>query len=83
MSTKKETSRARVKKWREALRARGGKEVRLALEKKSVERLERLQRFYGDVDYATVVALALKVLDKTKSLVKPDSILEEKVKGKE
>ena len=82
MSTEKETSRARVKKWRDALQARGRKEVRPALEKKSVERLEHLQRFYGDVDYATVVSLALRVLEQTKSLIPLESILEEKVEAK-
>jgi hypothetical protein len=81
MTTKKETSRARVQKWRDALRARGGKEIRLALEKESVQRLEKLQKYYENADYATVVSLALRVLDKTKSLFKPDSILEEKTKG--
>ena len=42
MPTAKKSSKDRVQKWREGLRARGGKEVRLALEKRSVDHLERV-----------------------------------------
>ena len=82
---KKKSSKDRVQKWREALRARGGKEVRLALEKKAVDKLEKLKRYYGGVDYATVVTLALNVLDRQKTFFGPGGKSKEKdqdVEGK-
>ena len=86
MPTTKKSSKNRVQKWRKSLKARGGKEVRLALEKRAVDQLERLQRYYGGITYADVVSLALSVLDRQKTHFKPVSILEGKgqdVEGKE
>lgn len=82
---KKKSSKDRVQKWRESLKARGGKEIRLALEKKAVDKLEKLQRYYGGVDYATVVTLALNVLDRQKTFFGPGGKSKEKdqdVEGK-
>jgi len=83
---KKNSSKDRVQKWREALKARGGKEVKLALEKRAVDQLERLQRYYGGITYADVVSLALSVLDRQKSFFKPGGGSKEKgqdVEGKD
>ena len=81
MPTKKKSSKDRVERWRQNLKSRGGKEVRLALEKRSVDQLERLQRYFGGVDYATVVTLALSVLDRQKTFFKPGGGSKEKGEG--
>lgn len=86
MAPAKKSSKARVERWRQNLKSRGGKEVRLALEKKAVDKLEKLQRYYGGVDYATVVSLALNVLDRQKTFFGPGGKSKEKdqdVEGKE
>lgn len=80
MPDKKETSRERVQKWRERLRARGGKEVRLRLEKEAVEELDRLKEHY-DMGYGDIVSMGLSLLSMTKEVVKPEIVLKKKDKG--
>jgi hypothetical protein len=64
MENKKITTNAeRVRKYREALKARGGKEVRVALEAKAVERLEILKKYYG-LSYGEIIDFALVLLTK-------------------
>jgi len=82
MSTTKESSKARVAKWRQSLKERGGMEIVVPLEKEAVDQLKKLQRYYEGMSYRGVVTLALDVLSKTKSLLPPESVLKRKGKGK-
>lgn len=81
MPTTKKSSKDRVQKWREALKARGGREIKVALEKRSLDQLERLQRYYGGIGYTDVIALALSVLDRQKTYFKPGGKSEAKGEG--
>ena len=82
MTTTKESSKARVARWRQNLRARGGMEIVVPLEKEAADQLRKLQKYYDGISYGDVITLALHILSMTKSVVKPESVLEKKGRGK-
>jgi len=83
MPTTKKSSRERIAKWRQNLRARGGMEIVVPLEKEAADQLKKLQRYYEGMSYRDVVTLALNTLFVTKSLIPPESVLKKKGKGVE